>query len=150
MALHSQIRAANSFARSARADRPLCDGTQRDADEPQVDCHSARSRLGPSLAGSVLCAADGEEALRLCQQNTAQIAVLDVVMPRLGGSATAGKLLERFPKLRVIFTSGYSRDRDERTAGLSQASHLQKPYSPSKLGRLVRDILDSEAEPATC
>jgi len=33
-----------------------------------------------SLGYRVLCAADGEEALRLCAQNTPQIAVLDVVM----------------------------------------------------------------------
>jgi PleD family two-component response regulator len=46
-----------------------------------------------SLGYRVLCAADGEEALRLCEQNTPQIAVLDVVMPRLGGTATADKLL---------------------------------------------------------
>jgi len=31
-------------------------------------------------------------------------------MPRLGGTATADKWLVRFPDLRVIFTSGYSRD----------------------------------------
>src|SRR5438105_3039156 len=64
-----------------------------------------------SLRYRVLCAADGIEALRLCEQQCPQIAVLDVVMPRMGGSETAAKLLERFPGLRVIFTSGYSRDR---------------------------------------
>jgi hypothetical protein len=67
-------------------------------------------------------------------------------MRKLGGTATAtataDKLLERFPGLRVIFTSGYSRDRDERTANLSQAPYLQKPYRPRKLARLVRDSLD--------
>jgi two-component system, cell cycle sensor histidine kinase and response regulator CckA len=97
-----------------------------------------------ALGYRVLCAADGEEALRLSEQHSPQIAVLDVVMPRLGGTATAEKLLERFPGLRVIFTSGYSRDRDERISRLSQASYLQKPYSPTKLGRLVRDILDGK------
>jgi two-component system, cell cycle sensor histidine kinase and response regulator CckA len=102
-----------------------------------------------SLGYRVLCAADGEEALRFCEQNTPQIAVLDVVMPRLGGIATAEKLLVRLPELRVIFTSGYSRDRDERTANLSQASYLQKPYSPTRLGRLVRDILDAETKSAS-
>ena len=69
---------------------------------------------------------------------------LFVVMPQLGGAATADKLLVRFPELRVIFTSGYSRGRDERTANLSQPSYLQEPYSPTRLGRLVRDILDGE------
>jgi CheY-like chemotaxis protein len=88
------------------------------------------------------------EALRLCQQNTAQIAVLDGLMPKLGGTATADKLLERFPGLRAIFASGYARDRDERTANLSPASYLQKPYRPAKLGRLVRDILDGQEKRA--
>jgi hypothetical protein len=55
-------------------------------------------------------------------------------MPQPGG--TADKLLLRFPELRVIFTSGYSRDRDERTANLSQASYLQKPYSPGEAGKI--------------
>ena len=116
------------------------------------DHESIREMARQTLAGlgyRVLCAADGEEALRLCEQNAPHIAVLDVVMPRMGGTATATKLIERYPGLRVIFTSGYSRDRDERTAHLSQASYLQKPYSPTKLGRLVRDILDGEQKPAS-
>jgi CheY-like chemotaxis protein len=70
--------------------------------------------------------------------------VLDVVMPKMGGCAVGEKLLERFPELKIIFTSGYSRDRDERTAGLAQASYLQKPYSPTNLGRLVREVLDGQ------
>ncbi len=111
------------------------------ADDHESIREMARQTLA-SLGYRVLCAANGEEALRLCQQNTPEIAVLDVVMARLGGTGRADKLLVRFPELRVIFTSGYSRDRDERTANLSQASYLQKPYSPTRLGRLVRDILD--------
>jgi hypothetical protein len=73
--------------------------------------------------------------------------MLENSKPRLGGTATAAKLFERFPELRGIF-SGYSRDRDERTASLSQRSYLQKPYSPTKLARPVRDIPDGEEKPA--
>jgi hypothetical protein len=50
--------------------------------------------------------------------------------------------------LRVIFTSGYSRNRNEGTANLSQASYLQKPYNPTKLGRLLRDILHGQEKRA--
>jgi CheY-like chemotaxis protein len=112
------------------------------ADDHESIREMARQTL-LSLGYRVLCAADGAEALRLCELNTPQIAVLDVVMPRLGGCATSERLLKRFPGLRIIFTSGYSRDRDERTANLTQASYLQKPYSPTNLGRLVRQVLDS-------
>jgi two-component system, cell cycle sensor histidine kinase and response regulator CckA len=117
------------------------------ADDHESIREMARQTLA-SLGYRVLCAADGEEALRLCEQHTPQVAVLDVVMPRLGGCATGERLLERFPKLRIIFTSGYSRDWDLRTANLPQALYLQKPYSPTNLGRLVREVLDSHKKPA--
>src|SRR5258708_7156676 len=42
-----------------------------------------------SLGYRVLCAGDGEEALRLCEQQSPQVAVLDVVMPGMGGTAAA-------------------------------------------------------------
>ena len=60
-------------------------------------------------------------------------------MPKLGGLETAAKLAERFEKLPVLFTSGYSKE----SRGLETAAgYLQKPYSPSSLGRMVREILD--------
>jgi len=34
----------------------------------------------------------------------------------------------------------------KRTANLSQASYLQKPYSPTRPGRLLRDILQGETK----
>jgi nitrogen-specific signal transduction histidine kinase/CheY-like chemotaxis protein len=113
------------------------------ADDHESIREMARQTL-VSLGYRVLCAADGEEALQLCEQNTPHIAVLDVVMPQLGGCATGEKLLERFPELQIIFSSGYSRDRDERTANLAKASYLQKPYSPTHLGRLVREVLPAK------
>ena len=101
----------------------------------------ARQTLA-SLGYRVLCATDGEEALRLCEQTKPDIAVLDVVMPKLGGLTTAEQLINHFPGLPLIFTSGYSHDHDVRTADLPLASYLQKPYSPTHLGRRVRDVLD--------
>src|SRR5579863_1214830 len=117
------------------------------ADDHESLREMARQTL-VSLGYRVLCAANGEEALRLCEQNTPQIAVLDVVMPKMGGCAAGEKLLARFPELKIIFTSGYSRGRDERTADLAQASYLQKPYSPTNLGRLVREVLDGQKKSA--
>ena len=117
------------------------------ADDHESIREMARQALA-SFGYRVLCAADGEEGLLLCERNAPQIAVLDVVMPKMGGCLTGEKLLERFPEFRIIFTSGYSRDRDGRRANLAQASYLQKPYSPTNLGRLVREVLDREKETA--
>lgn len=95
-----------------------------------------------NLGYRVLSAADGEEALRLCAEDTPAIAILDVIMPKLGGVATAQKLTANFRGLPVIFTSGYSQDSENVGAAGANAHYLQKPYSPMALGRQVREILD--------
>jgi two-component system, cell cycle sensor histidine kinase and response regulator CckA len=95
-----------------------------------------------SFGYRVLSACDGEEALQLCENETPALAILDVVMPKLGGPATAAKLGECFMNLPVLFTSGYSQDADAVATATKNARYLQKPYSPTMLGRLVREILD--------
>jgi len=92
-----------------------------------------------TLGYRVLSAVDGEEALQLCESETPALAILDLVMPKLGGMEVAAKLAERFEKLPVLFTSGYSQE----SRGLeTTARYLQKPYSPTSLSRMVREILD--------
>ena len=63
-------------------------------------------------------------------------------MPKLGGPGTATKLLEMHPDLPLVFTSGYSADAAEVPNAGGKARYLQKPYSPTTLGRLVRETLD--------
>ncbi|HZS72527.1 MAG TPA: ATP-binding protein, partial [Candidatus Acidoferrum sp.] len=98
-----------------------------------------------SLGYRVLSASDGEEALRLCHDDVPALAILDVIMPRLGGPAAAAKLQTLFDRLPVLFTSGYSQD-SEALSSTSPANYLQKPYSPTTLGRIVREILDRAAQ----
>jgi CheY-like chemotaxis protein len=103
-----------------------------------------------SLGYRVLSAGDGEEALRLCAEDIPAIAILDVIMPKLGGVATAQKLSESFKGLPVLFTSGYLQDSENVKPEVTNARYLQKPYSPTALGRLVREILDeAESKAAT-
>ena len=98
-----------------------------------------------TLGYRVLSASDGEEALKLCEHESPALAILDVVMPKLGGTATAAKLAARFSGLPVLFTSGYSTDAGNLPTNETNASYLQKPYSPTTLGRLVREILNRRA-----
>jgi len=90
----------------------------------------------------VLAACDGQEALELSSHEEPALAILDVIMPKLGGLGTAASLLKMFPGLPVVFTSGYSADASELPAEGTKAHYLQKPYSPTTLGRLVRETLD--------
>jgi len=95
-----------------------------------------------NLGYRVLSAANGEEATRLCDQESPALAILDMVMPRMGGTATATQLRSRFPGLPVLFTSGYSESTGAAASLLPNSHYLQKPYSPTALGRVIRKILD--------
>jgi PAS domain S-box-containing protein len=95
-----------------------------------------------SLGYRVLTACDGEEALRLCQKEAPALAILDVVMPKLGGPAAAAKLIDLFDGLPILFTSGYAQDCENIAPAAASAHYLQKPYSPTTLARMVREILD--------
>jgi CheY-like chemotaxis protein len=95
-----------------------------------------------NLGYRVLSAANGEEALRLCKQETPALAILDLIMPKMGGTITAERLTARFPGMQVIFTSGYSPEEDKVAVSGDKTRYLQKPYSPTTMGRLIRECLD--------
>jgi two-component system cell cycle sensor histidine kinase/response regulator CckA len=111
------------------------------ADDHESIREMARQTL-LNLGYRVLSACDGEEALKLCEKETPALAILDVVMPKLGGAAVAARLTALFPGLPVLFTSGYSHDSENLAPATADALYLQKPYSPTTLGRMVREILD--------
>jgi PAS domain S-box-containing protein len=109
------------------------------------DHESIREMARQTLANMgyrVLSARDGAEALRLCENEVPALAILDVIMPKMGGPATAEKLAALFDGIPILFTSGYSQDAEDMASPGADARYLQKPYSPTTLGRLVREILD--------
>jgi PAS domain S-box-containing protein len=97
----------------------------------------------------ILQAESGVKALELWQHNKRKIDLLltDLVMPdHLNGRELAERLCAERPKLKVIFTSGYSADVVGKDFVLQRDLHyLQKPYDPQKLASTVRDCLDSRA-----
>ena len=93
----------------------------------------------------VLEAADGEEALRVAAGHDEPIHLLitDVVMPGAGGRATAERLTEQYPGIRVIYLSGYTDDAVIRHGVLREGvDFIQKPFTPAALARKVRGVLD--------
>jgi CheY-like chemotaxis protein len=95
----------------------------------------------------VLSAADGREALDVWQQNSEKIDLLltDMVMPKgLSGLDLAGQLKIRSPRLKVIYTSGYSVELLESELTLNEGiNFLPKPYPAGQLAAVVRNCLDS-------
>jgi two-component system, cell cycle sensor histidine kinase and response regulator CckA len=96
---------------------------------------------------TVLVAANAAEALRVMDDQRDGIAILvtDVVMPGMSGSQLADSLRGRYPKLKVLFMSGYTADAVLRHGILDGAENfLHKPFTPVSLANKVREILDKE------
>lgn len=94
---------------------------------------------------TVLTAVDGQDALRVAEAHRGplDLVLTDVVMPNLSGPALAAALAARFPRLKVLFMSGYTDDAVVRH-GLIEAevAFIQKPYTPMALVQKVRQVLD--------
>ncbi len=94
----------------------------------------------------VLEAASGAQALEVWKQATRPIDLLltDLVMPGgMMGRELAESLANESPKLKVIYTSGYSPGMAGRDASILESRNfLPKPYSINKLAQVVRECLD--------
>ncbi len=99
------------------------------------------------LGYQVMTAESSEEALRLFSERGAEVdlAILDVVMPGMGGRELALELKRRRPGLRVLLVSGYHAASGPREHPWPEAEDfLPKPFSPSSLGKKVREVLDRD------
>jgi signal transduction histidine kinase/ActR/RegA family two-component response regulator len=71
----------------------------------------------------------------------------DVVLPGMNGRELAEQLLAFFPDLKVVFTSGYTEDDVLRRGVASEKVHfLPKPFSPTRLARILREALDVDLD----
>ena len=93
----------------------------------------------------VLAAADGEQALAVCDREGDRVNLLltDLVMPKMGGLALAREFRARFPRVPIIYMSGYTENAIGHQGELDPgAAFLEKPFVPSQLLTSVRVALN--------
>jgi CheY-like chemotaxis protein len=101
-------------------------------------------RMLERLGFRVLPAEDGIAALEVLEEEDHAVTavLLDLSMPRMGGSETLRLLRERRPELPVILMSGYTEQEvaskllDDNSGAVG---FLQKPFLPEDLTRVLRD-----------
>jgi DNA-binding response OmpR family regulator len=93
---------------------------------------------------TVLRAKDGEEALRLALEAKPDLAVLDVMMPKLDGYELTRRLRaeDATSRMPIILLTARAQDADVQ-AGFDAGAddYLRKPFSPQELRARVQAIL---------
>jgi PAS domain S-box-containing protein len=97
------------------------------------------------LGYTVLAASTPGEAIAIAEQQADEIHLLmtDVVMPEMNGRDLAKRLLETFPSLKRLFTSGYTANVIAHHGVLDAGvNFIQKPFTLQDLGEKVREALE--------
>ncbi|WP_312847488.1 MULTISPECIES: response regulator [unclassified Streptomyces] len=117
-------------------------------------------RVNLELEGiEVVTAADGAECLEVVHQVRPDLVTLDVVMPRLDGLRTAGRLRAdpRTRDIPLVVVSACTQYEVESGLEVGVDAFLAKPFDPQELVRIVRELIanpvgrvrgSGDAEPA--
>ncbi|MER8675586.1 CHASE3 domain-containing protein [Mesorhizobium sp. M1153] len=112
-------------------------------DDPRVRASTTDAMR--ELGYTVIHAASGQEALEKLGDNPGvALMFTDIVMPVMNGRKLAEEALARIPKLKVIFTTGFTRNAVVHNGVLDHDVHfLAKPFTIEQLAAKLRDVLDA-------
>ena len=102
------------------------------------------------LGYTVLAQINPLDALKLANESPMKIDLLltDVIMPEMNGRVLAEKLLNKYPKLKCLFMSGYTDDIVAPQDILEQGfNFIQKPFTHTLMAEKIRQVLDTKTKP---
>ena len=89
----------------------------------------------------VLAASDGQQALELIENNSPDLVLLDVMMPRMDGFTVCYRVRE-FSSVTIIIITARGQDQDKvRGLDLGADDYLTKPFSVDELLARVRAVI---------
>jgi CheY-like chemotaxis protein len=110
--------------------RAVIDRRLRSLGYRTIQAHDATSAIE-----AIASASDGVDLL-----------LTDLVMPGIDGRALAARLLRDYPRLKVVFMSGYTEHAAVKTAALGPDDHfIAKPFRVDDLSAALRRALTSSA-----
>lgn len=103
-----------------------------------------------SMGYRVLFADNGERALDILRgAEEIDLLFTDVIMKGMGGPELVEKALLLRPRLKVLYTSGYTENSIVHDGRLDEGVHLlSKPYQRTDLATKLREVLDEAGEGA--
>ncbi|TIU50744.1 MAG: response regulator [Mesorhizobium sp.] len=114
--------------------------------EDDARVRAATTDVMRELGYTVIHAAGGPEALeKLAATPSIALLFTDIVMPVMNGRKLAEEALARQPGLKVVFTTGFTRNAVVHNGVLDHDVHfLAKPFTIEQLAAKLRDVLDSK------
>lgn len=124
-------------------------------DEPDVRNFLATCIMDAGFQVETAC--DGAQALEKLQADPPDLMTLDMVMPRVSGINLMRQLrgMEQFARLPVIVITAHAHDElgsedikgfNAFTSGMRPRYTMEKPVTPRKLVKAIREILDVDIE----
>ncbi len=115
------------------------------------DNHRKTLSIGLKLEGfETLEARDGEAALVVLETETADFAIVDLMMPGINGLDLARRLRFRCPDLRVVLTSAYHlSERQLARADVGAIGFVPKPYRLEDLVSFLRSKITTPPDVET-
>lgn len=89
----------------------------------------------------VIKASNGEEAIKIIENNDIQLVVLDVMMPKMNGMETCKKIREKL-NIPILMLSAKSEDMDKIQGIMTGADdYISKPFNPLEFTVRVKALL---------
>ncbi len=89
----------------------------------------------------VITAGNGEDALKLVEEQRPDVVLLDVIMPEMTGMEVMRRIREQM-NIPVIMVTAKDSDQDKvRGLELGADDYIVKPFSPEELGARIRAVL---------
>ncbi|HEX8217232.1 MAG TPA: response regulator [Allosphingosinicella sp.] len=100
------------------------------------------AQIVEELGYRVVTAAGAREALRLLESDMPDLLITDIVMPDTTGVDLAREVRVRWPKLPILFASGYA---DVQTFGdeLADETVLKKPFRIAEVAARIHEMIES-------
>jgi DNA-binding NtrC family response regulator len=112
--------------------------------EDEAPLRALSERILRRYGYTVLLAANGEEAQRVCteHQGPIHVVLMDVVMPGKSGRAVGDWIAQRRPETKIIYLSGYTDNAIAHHGVLDPGTtFLQKPFTSDVLLNTIRGVL---------
>jgi PAS domain S-box-containing protein len=93
----------------------------------------------------VLATAIPGEAMAMAEKYPGKIHLLitDVIMPEMNGAELAGRLVSRYPDIRILYISGYTAEIIAQQGIIDVGvNYIQKPFSMEEFTLKVREVLE--------